>query len=127
MRAMEPADLARERDEIIAQHGHWSAQNIHLGGDVYTIAKGHVHAAERRVARTVQLVADVAGVPLSELRILDLGAYECGFSIELAEHGADVTAVEVREQHAVKGEFVRRARGLDNLSIIQGDIRSLED
>jgi hypothetical protein len=73
----------------------------------------------------VQIVSDVAGVPLSQLRILDLGAYECGFSIELAEQGAQVTAVEVREQHAVKGDFVRRARGLDNLSIIQGDIREL--
>src|SRR4051812_46487865 len=122
MRVMEPADLARERDEIIAQHGHWSAQNIHLGGDLYTIAKGHVHAAERRVARTVQLVADVAGVPLSELRVLDLGAYECAFGIELAAQGAQVTAVEVREQHATKGEFARRALGLDNLEIVQGDV-----
>lgn len=124
-RDMNAEELAREREAIVAQHGGWSAQNLHIGAGVYTIGPNHVHAAERRMARVVRIVADVAGVPLDELRILDLGAYECGFSIELAEHGAQVTAVEVREQHAVKGEFVRRARGLDTLTIRQGDIREL--
>jgi hypothetical protein len=123
---MNAEELAREREAIVAQHGGWSAQNLHVGDGVYTIGPKHVHAAERRMARAVQIVADVAGVPLSQLRILDLGAYECGFSIELAEQGAQVTAIEVREQHAVKGEFVRRARGLENLSIVQGDIRELD-
>src|SRR3954468_12416897 len=123
---MNAEELARERQAIIAEHGGWSAQNLHVGEGVYTIGPGHVHAAERRMARAVQIIADVAGVPLSDLRVLDLGAYECGFSIELAEQGAQVTAVEVREQHVVKGEFVRRARGLDNLTIVQGDIRELD-
>jgi hypothetical protein len=123
---MQTEELAREREAIIAQYGHWSAQNIHLGEGVYTIGKGHVHAAERRVARTVQLIADIAGVPLSELRILDLGAYECAFAIELAAQGAQVTAVEVREPHAIKGEFARRALGLENLTIVQGDIRDFD-
>lgn len=123
---MRREELAREREAIIGRHGHWSAQNIHLGDGVYTIAEGHIHAAERRVARTVQLVADIAGVPLSELRILDLGAYECAFAVELAAQGAQVTAVEVREKHFTKGEFARRALDLENLTIVQGDIRDFD-
>lgn len=123
---MSAEELARERTAVIAEHGAWSAQNLHVGEGIYTVAPGHVHAAERRMWRAVQIVADAAGVPLSQLRILDLGAYECGFALELAAHGAEVTAVEVREQHVAKGEFVRRARGLDNLTIVQGDIRELD-
>ena len=124
---MPDEELARQRLEVIAQHGRWSAQNIEIGDGVYTMETGRVFAAERRIARSVQIVSDVAGAALSELRILDLGAYECGFSIELAEHGADVTAIEVREEHVAKGEFVRAARGLDNLKLVQGDIRSLSE
>ena len=123
---MSKEELAREREELIARYGPWLAQNIEVGDGVFTMGSPRVFAAERRIARTVQLVADTAGAPLSQLRILDLGAYECGFAIELAEHGAEVVAVEFREQHAAKGEWVRRARGLDNLKVVQGDIRELD-
>ena len=119
-------ELRRERDEIIARYGPWTAQNIHLGEGVYSMGFDQGLAAERNIQRTVQLVADLAGTALADLRILDLGAYECGFAIELASHGAHVTAVEVREQHVAKGEFAKRALGLENLTIVQGDVRALD-
>jgi hypothetical protein len=123
---MTSEELAGRRDLMIERHGSWLAHNIDVGEGVFTIAPGHVGATERNIAKTVRLVADIAGGRLDGVRILDLGAYECGFSIELAMHGADVTAVEVREQHAAKGEFARQALGLDNLRIIRGDVRDLD-
>lgn len=122
---MKADELRRERDEIVARHGAWTAQNIHLGDGVYSMGFDQGLATERNIQRTVQLVSDLAGTDLADLRILDLGAYECGFAIELASHGADVTAVEVRELHVAKGEFAKRALGLDNLTIVQGDVREL--
>lgn len=122
---MKADELRRERDEIVARYGPWTAQNIHLGEGVYSMGFDQGLAAERNVQRTVQLVSDLTGGDLAGLRILDLGAYECAFSIELASHGADVTAVEVRDVHVAKGEFAKRALGLDNLTIVQGDVREL--
>ena len=120
------SELEQQRQELIDKYGPWSAQNIEVADGVYTMGSPRVFAAERRIARTVQLVADAAGVPLAQLRILDLGAYECGFAIELAEQGAEVVALEFREQHAAKGQWVRKARGLDNLTIVTGDVRELD-
>jgi hypothetical protein len=120
------AELEDARAAVIARHGRWTAHNLHLGHGIYTIAPGHVGAAELNVARVLQLVAGFAHRPFSDLRILDLGAYECGFSIELAAHGADVTAVEIRPDHVAKGEFAKQALGLKNLTIREADVRTLD-
>ena len=32
--------IKREKDEIIARYGKWTAHNIHLAGDAYTIHDG---------------------------------------------------------------------------------------
>jgi hypothetical protein len=86
---------------------------------------GQIGVAEQRVHRIVQVVADNAGKPFTELRVLDLAAHECGFAIEFARHGADVVAIEARDAHIAKARFVKECLGLDNLEIVQGDVRTL--
>jgi hypothetical protein len=72
---LEP-ELRARRDAVIADFGPWIGYNIDLGSGVYTMAPGVAGMAEDRVKRIVQLVTDFAGRPVSQLRILDLGAHE---------------------------------------------------
>jgi len=119
-------DQARaHKQEIVDRFGPWLSYNLHLVGDVYTIAPGRVGLGERNIARILQLVSDNARKPLDQLRILDLGAHEGGYAIELARHGAEVVAVEARDAHVAKGRFAKECLGLENLEIIHDDVRNL--
>lgn len=118
-------DIEQRRDAVIAEFGPWTAYNIHLGEGVYTMGSAETRMAEERVARTVRHVCDLAGRPLGDLRVLDLGAYEGGFAIELARRGAEVVAVEGRKGHVAKARFAGEVLGLDRLTVIHEDIRRL--
>lgn len=118
-------ELRAKRDAVVAAHGPWIGYNIELGSGLSTMAPGLVGMAEDRVKRIVQLVADFSRRPLSELRVLDLGAHEAGFAIELARQGAEVVAIEARDGHVAKAEFIKDALGLDRFSVVQGNVRDV--
>lgn len=117
-------DLEAEKRRIVERHGPWTAHNIRLGPGVFTIS-ALVLNIEEKARRTVQLVADLAGAPLSELRVLDLGSGEGAFALELALHGAEVLAIEGREANIAKAEFARRALGQERVRFERADVRSL--
>ena len=123
---MEPARLAALKREVEQAHGPWTAYNLHLGGGVYTMGTPSSGVAEANIQRVGQVVSDLHAGDLAGLRVLDLGAYEGGFSVELAAQGATVTAVEVRPQHAEKIVFAAQALGLSQLEVIQADVRDLD-
>ena len=115
------------RPEAIRRYGPWTNSNIHLGeGAVFTIAPGANGMAEARVQRITQVVLDAVGGSVEGLRILDLGCYEGAFAIELATRGADVLAIDAREEHAGKTRYARDALGLDRLEVEHGDVRDLD-
>jgi hypothetical protein len=77
-----------------------------------------------RIDRIVQWVHDFAGGP-EGLHILDLGAYEGAHSVALARLGAEVVAVEGREEHVRRARASKEQWNLDNLTIVHGDARRL--
>jgi hypothetical protein len=119
-------DVALARQSLIERWGPWRGYNIRLSPDVYTIAPNMVGPAERRIASVAQVVTDVAGGSLAGLRILDLGAHEGGFGVEMAMRGASVVCVEARVAHVHKIEFAKQCLGLDQLSIVQSDVRNID-
>ena len=122
---MNRGELQAGRRAVIDEHGPWLTSNIHLGEGVYTMSPGVVGAAEANVRRIAQLVRDHACRPLAGLRVLDLGAYEGGLSIELALGGAEVMAVEARHPHVAKLRFAAEALGLERVTAVEGDVRDL--
>jgi Methyltransferase domain len=121
-RRTEPVSREQQRRAIIERYGEWTAHNIHLGGNLYTIGPDAIPA---RLARTVQVVADLVGKPLDQIRILDLGCLEGLYAVEFARHGAQAVGIEGREANLAKARFAKEALGLDNLTFYQDDIRNL--
>jgi 2-polyprenyl-3-methyl-5-hydroxy-6-metoxy-1,4-benzoquinol methylase len=122
--AMEPAEIRQRRAEIIERFGPWTSHNIQLGDDLYTIAPG-VGAHELKLRDTTQLVSDLAGAPLDQLRVLDVGCLEGQYLVELARHGAQGVGLEAREESLTKARFAKEALGLDRIEFVQDDARNV--
>jgi hypothetical protein len=117
------SELRPDLAEFIATNGKfWSS--VHLGDGVFTHeAKG----SDRRLRCFVQAVADLAGKPLNQLRILDVACYEGHYSIEFGLHGAQVVGIEGRDTNLNKARFLKDYFGLNNVSFHQDDVRNVRE
>jgi 2-polyprenyl-3-methyl-5-hydroxy-6-metoxy-1,4-benzoquinol methylase len=123
-KTLETKAILEMKDQIISKYGPWHVNNVHLQDDVYTIGPTIV-GDEIKLRRVVQCVLDHTGGTAEGLRILDLGCGEGIYSIEFARQGASCVAIEGREPNAEKVRFVKRVLSLDNLEVLQGDVRNL--
>jgi SAM-dependent methyltransferase len=108
--------------QVIAQHGDWTAHNVHLGHGIFTCGGD---APYEKLLRILQTAVDVCERPLSELRVLDLACLEGGFAVEFARHGAEVLGIEGREANLAKARFAKEVLQLDRLTLELGDVRDL--
>jgi SAM-dependent methyltransferase len=109
-------------EQIQQAHGEWTAMSIHLGDNRYTLEPP---VADWRLRRFVQLAADLLGKPLSQARVLDLACLEGHYAIEFALHGAEVTAIEIREDNIAKARYAKEQMGLHKLTLVQDDVRNI--
>lgn len=121
---MNVESIEDRKRRIVERYGPWSAHNICLGVDVYTMSKG-VAGDEIKLRRILQSVSDIARRPLDNLRVLDLACLEGLYAVELARHGASVVGIEVREANIEKARFAKEVLALDNLELVQDDVRNL--
>jgi SAM-dependent methyltransferase len=110
--------------QLVNHYGEWTAHNIRIADGFYTISEDAV-VESRKIRRILQIVSDLSGKPLGELRILDLACLEGQYAIEFARHGAHAVGIEGREASIVKAQFVKDALSLDNVAFYQDDIRNL--
>ncbi len=122
---MNKEEIQTRKREIEARFGAWISHNLQIHDDLYTIQQGVAGGNESRLRRIVQLVSDLAGAPIEQLRILHLGAFEGLFAVELARRGATVTAIEGREASLEKMRLAKNAWGLQNLELRLEDVRDL--
>src|ERR1700722_18646562 len=108
-------------DEFRRRHGEWTSMSMHLGNDIYTLPP----AADTRLRRLVQVTSDLAGKPLSQLRVLDLACLEGHYAIEFAMQGAEAVGIEYRVESVAKARFVKDYLQLDRLTFYQDDVRNL--
>lgn len=118
---MQPVEKILGYEEIVAEHGAWTAMAIDLGDGRTT----RPPAPDWRLRRIVQVAYDLLGKPLSEARVLDLACLEGHYGIEFAMHGATVVAIEVREANIIKARYAQQELRLKNISFIQDDVRNL--
>jgi len=116
--------IVEKKNEVIGKYGPWTAHNIHLQDDIYTIAP-NIIGDEIRLRRITQCVFDLLGGDVKNARILDLACLEGLFAIEFARHGATCVGIEGREANIEKAKFVKEVLSLDNLQLFQDDVRNL--
>jgi Methyltransferase domain len=116
--------LENKKATVVDKFGPWTASNIHLGDHFYTIGE-KIQGDEVKLRRVLQIVADTTRRPLNSLRLLDLACHEGIYAIEFARHGASVLGIEGRQAHIEKARFVKNALDLNNLDIVQDDVRNL--
>ena len=120
---MDSEQIERERQEIIRQHGDWTADNFQLSGDIYTIGKDSPILPTRPL-RVTQIISDHFGGTFAGLRIADLGTLEAAYAVEFARRGARVVALELRDRNLAKSCFARDVLGLDTLEFVKDDVRN---
>ena len=116
--------VKHRQSEIVDKFGPWTASNIHLTDDFYTIGE-HIHGDEIKLRRILQVVSDAASKPLEGVRLLDLACHEGIYAIEFARHGANVLGIEGRQAHIEKAMFVKDILCLSNVDFVQDDVRNL--
>lgn len=122
---MRKEELIRRKETIVREYGAWTAHNIRLPHDLWTLRAEDEPMSRIRSHRYLQIVSDVLRRPLGELRVLDLGCLEGGFSIEFGLWGANVVGIDGRKANVAKAEFARDALRLQSVTFAQQDIRSL--
>jgi 2-polyprenyl-3-methyl-5-hydroxy-6-metoxy-1,4-benzoquinol methylase len=120
-------DIEGQRQHVVEKYGPWLSHNIRIAGEVYTMGPGAQHDSGLLARSVLQIVSDLGGRPISELRILDLACLEGLYAIELAQHGAEVVGIEVREANIAKARFVKDVIGLPRLNFVQDDVRNLNE
>ncbi len=104
--------------------GAWTAHNIELAPGVFT-RSAEPSGEEAKLRRVRQLVDDLAPAPVSQLRVLDLGALEGLYGIELALSGAEVVFVEGREASGERIRFAVESLGLERAEVVTQDVQAL--
>jgi hypothetical protein len=77
-----------------------------------------------RLRRITQTIADLAGKPWQDMRILDLGSLEGLFAIECAVHGAKVLGIEGREGNNLIARRTAQSMCLSNVEFVTDDVRN---
>src|ERR1700722_13774897 len=114
--------IRQERAKVIDRYGAWTDHNVRLSEGLYTIGKSRLSPKPQRV---LQVVQDLAGKPISGMHDLDLACLEGLYAVEFARQGAKVLAIEGRESNIEKAKFAKRTLGLENLELLQCDVRDL--
>ena len=115
--------IRQKKEEIIKRYGSWTAHNIQLKGDIYTIDK-RIVGDEVKLRRIIQIASDIARTPLKNLRVLDLACLEGLYAVEFARRGAEVIAIEGRKANIEKARFAKDVLSLDNLELFKDDVRN---
>lgn len=121
---MDMNEILDLKTQAVMKYGPWDSNNIYLEDGLYTM-RTEIVGDEIKLLRIVQCVLDHTGGTVEGLRILDLGCGEGLYAIEFARRKALCLAVEGREPRVEKVRFVKQILSLDNLGVMQDDVRNL--
>ena len=112
-----------ELSERIAAN-QWTAHNIRLSAECTTIpGTPDFMATDLRLKAILRVLNMLFGADLGGVRVADLGCLEGGFSLALAQRGAEVLGIEARHRNIDKATLLRDHFGLPNLRFQQGDVK----
>lgn len=78
-----------------------------------------------KVRRVTQLISDYTKKGIDKAKVLDIACGEGAFSIEAAIHGANVTAIDAREERMNIGRDIVKNNSIRNIEFKKEDLRML--
>jgi len=118
-----PFSTEELRTKIASQQ--WTAHNVRLNAECTTITgKPDFMATDLRLHAILRVLDMLFGPRLNGVRVADLGCLEGGFSLALAERGADVLGIEARRRNMEKAVLLQQHFGLPNLRFQLGDVKN---
>jgi SAM-dependent methyltransferase len=110
------------RKRLAAQQ--WTAHNVRLNDECSTRpGEADFMTTDLRLQAIVRVLDLLFGSDLRGVRAADLGCLEGGFSLALAQRGAEVTGIEARRRNLEKAMLLRDHFGLPNLQFQLGDVK----
>lgn len=80
-----------------------------------------------KVRRIMQVTKDLSDKPFDKLRILDLGCGEGVYAIEAGLRGAQVVALDARDERMSRGAACAARHGLENVRFSKEDVRGITE
>jgi 2-polyprenyl-3-methyl-5-hydroxy-6-metoxy-1,4-benzoquinol methylase len=103
----------------------WTAHNIRLNSEITTIPGGpDLIEADLRLKALFRVFSLVFNGELAGLRIADLGCLEGGYSLALAQRGAQVVGLEARAKNLEKAQLLKDHFELPNLAFVLADVKN---
>jgi SAM-dependent methyltransferase len=104
----------------------WTAYNIRLSDAVTTMPGTPAFETNVHWLAIRRMLTLLYGGRLDGVRVADLGCLEGGFSLALAQLGAEVTGVEARAQNFAKCRLLQDHFGLPKLRYVQADVKDFQ-
>ncbi len=121
---MDESTIRSALADIEQRHGKWTAHNIRLSDNVYTMGPHEVGSAGG-VRRFLQAIGDNVQKPWNQIRMLDLGCLEGLYALEAARSGAEAVGIDARETHIAKAECAKKILALQRATFLVGDVRDI--
>jgi 2-polyprenyl-3-methyl-5-hydroxy-6-metoxy-1,4-benzoquinol methylase len=119
-------EILKEKERIEQEYGKWTAHNLRLTNNIYTLSPPYDWAHHR--GKWFGLLAEVLlRQPLRNMRVLDIGCLEGGITLALGEAGGPVVGIDIRDANLAKANFARDVLGLFNVEFLQADMLNLLD
>ncbi|HJR77980.1 MAG TPA: class I SAM-dependent methyltransferase [Nitrospiraceae bacterium] len=117
-------DAMQRLNKVRAESGDWTAHPVSLPGGISTMECFNANHF-LYLSRIVQVAKDIVGASLRGSRVLDLACLEGGFAVEFALCGAEVVAIEGRQDNIRKLEYVKEELGLFRIRTVHADVRDI--
>lgn len=119
--------FSTEQLQRLVAEQQWTSHNVRLNAELTTIpGTPDFLATDLRLHAILRLLDMLFGADISGLRIADLGCLEGGFSLALAQRGADVLGIEARSLNIEKANLLREHFELKNLRFELGDVKDFQ-
>jgi len=105
----------------------WTAHNVRLNAECTTRpGEPDFNATDLRLHAILRVTDMLFGPRLNGIRVADLGCLEGGFSLALAQRGAEVLGIEARRRNIEKAELLRDHFDLPNLRFQLSDVKDFK-
>ncbi|KIC93817.1 class I SAM-dependent methyltransferase [Flavihumibacter solisilvae] len=95
-----------------------------MGNDQVLIADSHVW---KSVEKTLNLLLPLMGKEKRDMRVVDLGCLEGGYTVEFARMGFQAIGIDAREENIANCNYVKSHLNLPNLSFAKDDARNVQN